>query len=232
MTAKGWMRWVRVALLATLVFPAVNFPAPKTVRAATYTENFDTLANSGTSDTLPTGWVLYETDSNANTTYTAGTGSNTAGDTYSFGESDSSERAFGGLQSSTLVPIIGAQFQNETGGTIVSLAISYYCEQWRLGATGRTDRLDFQYSTDATSLTTGTWTDVNALDCSSIVTSGTVGALNGNTQRTEVTGAITGLNIAKGNSYWIRWIDFDASGADDGLAIDDFNLTSTSTMLD
>ena len=45
---------------------------------------------------------------------------------------------------------------------ITSLAISYTGEQWRLGQvdTGRAaDRLDFQLSTNATSLTTGTWTD-------------------------------------------------------------------------
>ena len=35
---------------------------------------------------------------------------------------------------------------------------------WRLGATGCTDRLDFQISLDATSLTTGVWTNVDALD--------------------------------------------------------------------
>ena len=32
------------------------------------------------------------------------------------------------------------------------------------------------------------------------------------------------LNIANGASFWIRWIDTDASGADDGLAVDEFSL--------
>ncbi len=194
---------------------------------APYTQDFDTLASSGTSSTTPDGWAFSESGTNANANYTAGTGSSNTGDTYSFGATSSTERAFGGLLSGSLVPTIGAEFQNNAGDTIISLAVSYSCEQWRLGATGRTDRLDFQYSTDATSLTTGTWTDVDSLDCSSTVTTGTTGALNGNdaANRNAVSGNIPSLSITNGAVFWIRWPDFNASGADDGLAVDDFSLT-------
>src|SRR6185436_1444018 len=105
---------------------------------------------------------------------TAGTGSGNTGDTYSFGATSNAERALGGLQSGSLNPTIGAAFTNNTGGTITSLAIDYTGEQWRLGATGRADRIDFQYSVNATSLTTGTWTDVNNLDFTGPITAGTV----------------------------------------------------------
>ena len=33
---------------------------------------------------------------------------------------------------------------------------------------------------------------------------------------------ISGLSIPNGATFFIRWTDFDASGADDGLAVDDF----------
>jgi len=192
-----------------------------------YTQNFDTLASSGTSSTLPTGWEFVEALANANTTYTAGTGSGNAGDTYSFGATASTERAFGGLQSGTLNPTIGASFTNNTGTTVSSLAVSYTGEQWRLGATARVDRLDFQISTDATSVATGTWTDFNALDFTAPVTAGTVGALNGNVapNRTPVSATIAGLNIPNGATFFVRWTDLNAAGADDGLAVDDFSLT-------
>ncbi len=101
------------------------------------------------------GWDFFETGTNANTTYTAGTGSSNTGDTYSYGAAGTTERAFGGLLSGTLVPRIGAQFTNNTRRRHQSLAISYTGEQWRLGqnTAGRAaDRLDFQLSTDATSL--------------------------------------------------------------------------------
>ncbi len=189
-----------------------------------YTQDFDTLASSGTSSTVPTGWAFSESGTNANTAYTAGTGSSTTGDTFSFGATSSTERAFGGLRTGTLVPTIGVQFQNNTGGTIGRLVVQYNCEQWRIGVTNRgaADRMDFQYSMDATSLTTGTWTDVDALDCVSTVTSGTLGALNGNTNRTLVSSTITGLSISSGVTFWLRWTDFDITSFDDGLAIDDF----------
>ena len=197
-----------------------------------YTQDFDTLANAGTSGTLPTGWYFDETGTNANTLYTAGTGSANSGDTYSFGASGSNERAFGTLLSGSLTSVIGAKFTNNTGLTITSLDVSYTGEQWRLGTSNRTtsptvDKLLFQTSTDATSLTTGTYTGVSALDFSSPVTTGTVGALNGNTaaNRTTVSATISNLSIANGATFFIRWTDLDASGADDGLAIDDFSIT-------
>jgi hypothetical protein len=198
-----------------------------TTPALAYTENFDTLANSGTSSTVPAGWDFAESGSGANTTYRAGSGSLSTGDTYSFGSSGSPERAFGGVQSSSLLPTIGASFTNNTGSPITSLLIEYAGEQWRLGATGRADRFDFQLSTDATSLATGAWTDYDSLDFSSPVTSGTTGALDGNAaaNRTAISYTIGGLSIANGATFWIRWTDLNVSGSDDGLAIDDFSLT-------
>ncbi len=192
-----------------------------------YTQDFNTLASSGTSSTVPTGWDFAEIGTNANITYTAGTGSSTTGDTYSFGASGSTERAFGGLLSGSLNPTIGASFTNNTGATIARLAIAYTGEQWRMGATGRVDRIDFQYSTSATSLTTGAWTDVDSLDFSSPTTSGTVGQLDGNAtaNRTALNYTIMGLDVPNGAIFWIRWTDYNPSGSDDGLAVDDFSLT-------
>ncbi|WP_294091128.1 Calx-beta domain-containing protein [Sphingomonas sp.] len=200
-----------------------------TTLGAALNENFDSLANSGTSSLLPTDWFIAESGTASNTTYTAGTGSGNTGDTYSFGASGSNERALGSLLSSSLTPSFGVRFTNQTGSTITSLQIAYTGEQWRLGQSGRgADRLDFQYSTNATSLTTGTWTDFNNLDFNSPVTTGTVGALDGNAtaNRTALSSTITGLNIAAGATVWLRWVDFNATGSDDGLAIDDFSITA------
>ena len=60
------------------------------------------------------------------------------------------------------------------------------------------------------------------------VTTGTAGAINGNTAgRVAVSSTISSLNIANGSTFYIRYLDFNATGSDDGLAIDDFNLTAT-----
>src|SRR4029453_2520688 len=196
------------------------------------TENFNTLASGGTSSVTPTGWGFSESGLNANGIYTTGNGSSNGGDTYSFGTT-ASDRALGGLRSGNLVPTLGAAFTNNTGNTITSLAIMYTGEQWRAGVSNRNaaDRLDFQYSTDATSLTTGTWTDFNSLDFSSPNILATAGPLNGNDpgNRANISATITGLSLAAGATVFIRWTDFDILNADDGLAIDDFSLTGNGT---
>ena len=91
------------------------------------------------------------------------------------------------------------------------------------------DRLDFQISNDATSLTTGTWTDVDALDFNSPNINTALGALDGNSSqnRSLISHTITGLNISNGATFWIRWTDFNITSFDDGLAIDDFSIDET-----
>jgi uncharacterized protein len=197
-----------------------------------YVQNFDTLASTGSSNLVPLGWYFTEAGSSGNNNgqYATGTGSNNAGDTYSFGPAGSTDRAFGGLLSGTLTPTIGAAISNDTGSTISSLTLSFTGEQWRLGAANRgADRLDFQYSVDATSLSSGTWVDFNALDFSSPTITGTVGALDGNAaaNRTSISSLLTGITLAPGATLWIRWTDFNVANADDGLAIDDFSIAYT-----
>jgi hypothetical protein len=196
---------------------------------ATYTQNFDTLALSGTSSVTPSDWVFLE--NNLASTYTVGTGSDNAGGVYSFGASGSSERAFGELTSGSFSSTIGASFTNDGSTAIQLLTIAYSGEQWRIGntAAARTDRLDFQYSLNATSLTAGTWLNLDVLDfLSPITTAASVGALDGNltANRTNLSSTLTGLNINAGESIWIRWQSVDVLGSDDGLAIDDFSLTA------
>ena len=175
-------QFIRTALIILLLLLFIRLSATQaagnislTVLGTAYTQNFNTLATSGTSDVLPPGWSLSETGTNANALYAAGDGTSNAGDTYSFGMG--SDRAFGTVQSGSLIASLGACFTNNTGQTITSLEISFTGEQWRLGTAGRADRLDFQYSTDATSLTTGSWFHVDALDFLSPNTTASTGAL-------------------------------------------------------
>lgn len=194
----------------------------------TYTQDFNTLARSGTNNTaLPTGWYFQEFGTGADSTYAAWlpVQNPLRGNTYSFGSGTAADRSLGMYRTASFNSIIGAQFTNTGTTAIESLLISYWGEQWWLGASGRTDRLDFQYSLNATSLTTGDWIDVNALDFHSLITNGN-GSLAGNTQHAFLSSQINGLNIAPGETFWIRWTDFDVAGADDGLAIDDFSLVA------
>lgn len=198
--------------------------------ATPYTENFNSMANTATSSTLPTGWLLLETGTGSNTTYAADNGASNAGNTYSYGTTGATERAFGTVQSGSVVPIIGVNFINNSGSTITSITVAYTGEQWRAGAATRAipDSLEFQYSLDATSLNTGAWTPVTALDFASpALNVATAGALDGNlaANKTPISFTITNLNITNGTSFFFRWTDFNISGSDDGLAIDDITVT-------
>ena len=188
-------------------------------------QTFDSLATSGSGTALPDGWYFSEVDTNADTAYAADDGSSNSGNTFSYGANGNSERALGTLRSNKLASTIGARLRNDSGAALGEIAVSYTGEQWRLGAAGRADGLQFQYSLDATALgdTAATWVNVRALDFASPVTTGTAGKLNGNlaANRVAISGSITGLNLAPDASVWVRWLDLDITGSEDGLAIDD-----------
>lgn len=234
------LSWRSLALLAVLSTAACTISAQcvsLTTLGSAATQNFDTLSNtagSTTNNLTITGWFMTETGGGArdNEQYGVDTGGSTTGDTYSYGAAGSTERALGGLRSGTLIPNFGACYTNNTGATIGNLAIAYNGEEWRLGTAARTDQINFEYSTNATDLTTGTWTNVTALNFVTPDTA-TTGAKNGNAaaDRTALSSTISSLSIANGATFWIRWTDVDASSADDGLAVDDFSLTPTAAVV-
>jgi hypothetical protein len=108
----------RIGFIGALAVLCGNTAMAQSVSLTTigtpYTQDFNTLASSLTSSTVPAGWVFSESGTGANLVYTAGTGSSGTGDTYSFGTT-SADRAFGGLQSGALIPTLGAGFTNNTG---------------------------------------------------------------------------------------------------------------------
>jgi endonuclease I len=223
-----------VATLCTMVGVA---QAPVSITSLTnvYNQNFDgSLASTGTTgSTLPVGWLFSESGMNANTTYGVDNGGSNSGNTNSYGATGSTERAFGGLLSGSLTPTIGVGFTNNSGSTITSIAVNYYGERWRLGTQNRVDSLIFQYSLNATSLTTGTFTTINQLSYGAPASTATVGALDGNAaaNRTNIVFTITGLSIPAGATFYFRWNDLNVSGNDDGLAIDDFVINFNGSTL-
>lgn len=201
-------------------------------------ENFDTLSATAASTTnvlsLP-GWAMVETGGGTrdNAQYAVDTGASNSGDTYSYGSAGSSDRALGSVRSSSLVATFGACYVNDTGAQMSALGIAYTAEQWRVGTLGRLDQMTFEYSTDATSLTSGTWAQVAALgfatpDLAARNGTGSAGARNGNAveMRMAISADISGLSVPAGGTVWIRWNDIDASSADDGMAIDELSVTA------
>jgi len=130
---------------------------------------------------------------------------------------------------------LGVWLKNDTGGTITSLTISYTGEQWRQGTGDPANRLDVRYSLDATSLTSGTWVNVNALDFTGLH-SGTSAALDGNSasNQSAQSHTITGLSIAAEATFWLSWTDWKSDTrtgrTNASLAIDDLSVTATYTI--
>lgn len=208
-----------------------------------YTQNFNTLdTTSGVSSSnLPIGWSIFETGTsvNVNNQYSGyiSTGNPAStGDSYSFWSSTNNfDISLGSLAANSIVSHLGIKFTNNTGAPITSMSISYKGKQWRLGtATQHTDSLLFVYSTNANNVndvaTTTTWTSYNTLSLQSIIQLGTIGFLDGNltANNTTISGSLP-VSIANGGSIVIKWIDKNISGNDDALAIDDINITFTTS---
>lgn len=205
----------------------------------TYSEDFNSLTpttNQCTPDASATwtdgvtlaGWSAAETSGNT-FRYYGGDGSCGTGSLYSFGADGATERALGAQESGSNETVFGVQFTNSTGADISTIDVSYIGEQWRKGNnTG--DALIFEYSTDATSVDDGaaTWTPEANLRFDTPNSGASSGALDGNAtaNKTAVSGTITlGTPLADGQSIFFRWNFDNPSGSDDGLGVDDLNVT-------
>lgn len=211
-----------------------------------YSQNFDTLATSGTTiswvnnTTLP-GWFLYRQPAPGTdiTTYAAGTGSSGTGSFYSFGAAGSGERALGGVGSGgtyfgspangAVAGWIAVGFINNTGQTLKQFSVSYAGEQWRDGGAAAAQTMRFEYGWGGSFTTVGVWTAPGGdFDWASPVVSGSAGAVDGNsTGRVPGRGGLVGgLSWGPGETLWLRWVEVNDPGNDHGLAIDDFNFVA------
>ena len=134
--------------------------------SAPYTQDFNSLLNTGTSnpwtnDSTLDGW--YST----RTTYRADTGASNSGGQYSYGAWSSTERALGSVGSgSTSTIYYGVRLRNDSGNAVSTLTISYTGEQWRNGGNTTQHWLAaaYQIGASVTSLTSGAWTGVSQLN--------------------------------------------------------------------
>jgi hypothetical protein len=211
---------------------------PYTLTTTDYTQDFNTLKPTSLSpipdNALPDGWQAFESGSGADGSYRFGSASSNTHGIWSYGSGN--DRALGG-HANTEIPLMyfGVIFENGLGGVIDGLDITYTGEQWQNGYNRAT--LFFQYSLDATSIDTGTWTSVSALDflapnnAAHVGSQFGIGSTNGNSAafRTLKNGLIDGLSIGAGETFALRWTLSDIGGvtSDDGLAVDDFKLTAS-----
>src|SRR5262245_22031496 len=174
---------------------AVTNGASITTLGVALTENFDSLASTGTgiawtdNSTIP-GWY------SSRTTYNSGTGSSATGALYSFGVAGTNpvtDRALGSVASGTTTTIYqAARLINNTSTTITSLDVSYIGEQWRNGGNTTAHTLTFQYQVAnagvvmAPNTPSSGWTTVAALSFTGPITGATAATLDGNAPANRV----------------------------------------------
>ncbi len=219
-----------------------------------YTQNFDsmgttTISNivSGTNgvqtsfgdvvSTNLTGWFATKITGSAGATgLVAGDGSSTSGALYNFGTTADTNRSLGGQSSGSITPAFGALIYNDTGETLNSVWINFTGKFWR-SSTSVTNVLVFGYGkVDGTNVNTGNFltssNGVSPLAAANVVGPAPVatnGPLDGNniTNQILISNVAIPVQLAPGETMFVRWQDFDNSGSDAGLAIDDLNLTAS-----
>jgi len=208
-----------------------------------YTQNFDSLPNSGQSRFVLPGWAIQQLENqnsqgNQNNQdgggmqIAADDGSSRLGGIYSYGPIGSQNRALGILtDASGNFAFFGANFQNSGLAPITRLNISYTGEEWRLGVEGHQNTLQFQYSLDAKNVSdpNATWLNAPALNFVTPNLTG-VGAHDGTLaiNQTQIASTISFLNIPSGGTFWIRWqeVGVGQNTNGDGLAVDNFSISA------
>lgn len=198
-----------------------------------YSQNFNTLANTGTNlpwtnnSTIP-GWFSTESTYNPDD---GSIGVPHKDSLLSLGSAGSTDRALGDAITGRGSPIsYGIEFVNNSGHTITQITISYYGEQWYSGGT-TPNTLTFSYLINGTSITSGTWKTVSQLNFNSPNNSGSFTNIDGNNSlnRTSISYALP-ITLNQGDNVWLKWTDTDEPGTDDILSIDDFNFTITGAL--
>lgn len=169
-----------------------------TTAGSPYTQNFDSpklatttgTGNAWANDSTITGWHLFDQSGSGITTYNAGNGSSGTGNFYSYGTTDSGERALGGLGSNGAYfgsPAAGAvagwmavSFLNGSGSSFIGFTANWDGEQWRNGRNTTPQTMVFEYGFGA-SFGAVSWTAPGTgFDFVSPVHTDTAAALDGN----------------------------------------------------
>ncbi|HVJ46401.1 MAG TPA: PEP-CTERM sorting domain-containing protein, partial [Luteolibacter sp.] len=124
---------------------------------------------------------------------------------------------------------LGLELVNGTGNSLTSFSLSYDGEQWTRSNAGA-QTIAVQYSLNATSLTTGTWTTAGAgLTFTAPQVGNPAVVLDGNASanRASLSGTVSSINWTSGSTLWIRFVDLNDSGSNDlTLAIDNVSFTA------
>lgn len=232
-----------IAALANVANAQVSFIGVNDSYSITW-DSLSTTANATWINNVGyPGWYLYTHTGGAiseiNLNSGGLNGGNATGSFYSYGSTNSSDRALGGLASGgayfnspangAVAAYIAFSVTNNTGATLSGFNVSFDGEQWRAGANSPAQSMVLEYGFGATFASVSTWTAPGGnFDWTSPVIGGSSGvAVDGNSTGLVAGrgGAISSLNWQDGATLWLRWIENNDTGNDHGLAIDNFRIS-------
>lgn len=235
-----------IALSLFFIAPAfVSAQISITGIANPFTQNFNSLAASGTSNawtnnsTIP-GWYAAKT-SGAVATYRANDGTSNAANLCSFGTANNTDRALGSVGAGGSSFAWGVRFKNNTANTTInSVKVTFTGEQWRVSTSLREQPVRFSYFVSAGAINTFSATETGYLKVPfanfiSPVYSGADVALDGNAGANRVQVVMRfKVAVAPGREIMLKWFDADDSQFDHALGIDDVSVQfySNATVTD
>jgi len=197
-----------------------------------YSQNFDGIGSAATAS-LPAGWLMTAAaDTTVNwadvtnvsaTTQQASAGTPNTGGRYNWGNgTTTTDRAIGFMTSGSYASpnSILFGFTNANSDTITDLTFAFDYERYRINSAAAA-------ITFFTSIDGSTWTALTSGDSGAFSTG--TNAYNFSTGTTVNKSGVTlsGLTIAGGSSYYLRWA-FNTTGSNSqGLGLDNFVLSAT-----
>lgn len=174
------------------------------------------------------GWYITQlAGSQPNINFSTSTGSATGSGVYSYGTSGNPNRALGSLAAGTGVYAFGLVLKNETGIILNRIQIRFLATQWRKGGSGNKNTWRFGYKhTDTMHFGADTLINEHMFNLTSIHTGTGAATLNGHLPVNQVwmEDSITNIYWLPGQELVLQWADFDETGSDDAMAIDDFSF--------
>jgi hypothetical protein len=232
--------------LLTVGFLNAGFSQVNMAASGTYQQNFNTLANSGTTGswvnnaTIP-NWYAQLGSTTTLASYRVDNGSNFIARLRSLGANSSIDRALGSMNGSSSSAsnnyAYGVLFQNTSGVSITNLSIAYTLEQWSINNNGSAQPMTVSYRISESPITFPEasvnlgWTQVDDLTSLTPQTGLVTSALDGNASANRVvlnSVSLGSFNLAPGQYLMIRWVDSDAASTDHAIGIDDVSITWSS----
>ncbi|MCV2353761.1 PEP-CTERM sorting domain-containing protein [Paucibacter sp. B2R-40] len=241
------MNFKQITSLSLLAAAAMLAAAPALATvtvsdaASTYTQTFDSLANSGAgaiawaNDSTIEGWSLFIANGSAAPTYVVNTGATSISSFQSYGSANSTDRALGSQVNNNtyfgaaagVVAGWTALAVTNTGSARTAFSIGFDGEQWRNNGNATAQTMVMEYGFGATFASVGTWTAPGGnFDWASPVHTASPAAVDGNVAgKVAGKGGVVAANWAAGETLWVRWVDKNDAGNDHGLAIDNVTFS-------